>query len=588
MSNPPGQPVTKSTVRDHLPAGVMLLVWLGLAVHTCQSTSVTFDEIWHLPVGVRNLVDGDFAEDRLNPPLSRMWAAIPLAIRGVHVKPRTSGREIGEIFVEEHDDYLKWYIAGRYFNLIWPVATAVLLYGVTLRRFGLVQSRLALLSLLCCPDLIAHGSIVTPDTSAAFFFFATSVSMAAWFSTPTWRRTIALGVLLGLMQAAKYTGVVFFPAFVALILLQLWRGWSPAWQSVTWKTLIGRMAMILFSCVVSLGACYRFHGMFVPLEDIPLQSVDFRTIREIAGGLAKLPLPLPLDFVAGIDLQRSIMETPHPTFLDGEWSLSGFRDYFLKAVAYKYPLALLGLAVIGAFALVRHWRRENSVLVGCYLIPVVILVGIASFSTMQLGVRYVMPILPLIACCAGNSLLAIGEGKSTARSLLLILGVTGLLSVWRHHPHHLSYFNELAGGPLRGRQHLVDSNLDWGQDLIRAQAAYQTHSEAPPKIAYFGTVDPRRLGMATVPPPSRTPQPGLYLVSVNFVMGRPGSVREPDGHTRSADINEFAYFQLFEPFERIGNSIDLYRITQQDCDQYNEAMRQAALEEAGMSPRSNE
>lgn len=399
MSNPTGLTTVRPAIRDHLPGGVMLLVWFVLAIHTCQSTSVTFDEIWHLPVGVRNLVDGDFAEDRLNPPLSRMWAAIPLAIRGVHVTPRTPDREVGELFVAEHDDYLQWYVSGRYLNLLWPLAMAVLLYVATLRSLGLAPARLALLSLLCCPDLIAHGSIVTPDTAAAFFFFATSVALASWFAVPSWRRTITLGMLLGLLQAVKYTGVVFFPTLVILVLWQLWRGRSAAWQSVTWKSLTGRLTVILLSCVVSLGACYRFHGMFVSLEDIPLQSVDFRTIREVAGGLAKLPLPLPLDFVTGIDLQRSIMETPHPTFLDGQWSLSGFRSYFLKAVLYKYPLALLGLSVIGAFALLRQWRREHSVQVGCYLIPVAILVGIASFSSMQLGVRYVMPILPLIAFC---------------------------------------------------------------------------------------------------------------------------------------------------------------------------------------------
>ena len=588
MSNPPGPPEERTVFRDHLPAAVILFLWLGLAVHTCHSTSVTFDEIWHLPVGVRNLVDGDFAEDRLNPPLSRMWAAIPLAIRGVHVTHRTPDREIGDLFVAEHDDYLTWYIAGRYFNLLWPVAMAVLLYVVTFRSLGLVPARLALFSLLCSPDLIAHGSIVTPDTAAAFFFFATSVALASWFAVPSWKRTITLGVLLGLLQAVKYTGVVFFPTLVILVLWQIWRGRSSAWQSVTWKSLIGRLAVILLSCVVSLGASYRFHGMFVPLEDIPLQSVDFRTIREVAGGLAKLPLPLPLDFVTGIDLQRSIMETPHPTFLDGQWSLSGFRSYFLKAVAYKYPLALLALSAIGAVALLRQWRREHSVQVGCYLIPVAILVGIASFSSMQLGVRYVMPILPLVAFCAGSSLLAFGNANKSARTVLLVVGVAGLLSVWRNHPHHLSYFNELAGGPRGGRYHLVDSNLDWGQDLIRAQHAYQAHSDEPPKIAYFGTVDPRRLGMVTLPPPSRMPQPGLYLVSVNYVMGRPGTVREPDGHTRSADINEFAYFQLFEPIEHVGNSIDLYRITQKDCDEYREAMQQAALQEAGLSPGSSD
>jgi hypothetical protein len=37
-------------------------------------------------------------------------------------------------------------------------------------------------------------------------------------------------------------------------------------------------------------------------------------------------------------------------------------------------------------------------------------------------------------------------------------------SLWIY-PHSLSYFNESIGGPLNGPNHLLGSNVDWGQDL---------------------------------------------------------------------------------------------------------------------------
>ena len=49
-------------------------------------------------------------------------------------------------------------------------------------------------------------------------------------------------------------------------------------------------------------------------------------------------------------------------------------------------------------------------------------------------------------------------------------------------------------------------------------------------------------------------------------MGRPGTTREADGHIRSVDVNEFAYFRLLAPVEHVGYSIDLYHITAEDCD----------------------
>ena len=40
-----------------------------------------------------------------------------------------------------------------------------------------------------------------------------------------------------------------------------------------------------------------------------------------------------------------------------------------------------------------------------------------------------------------------------------------MVSVLLYHPYYLAYFNQLAGGPSGGYRVLVDSNLDWGQDL---------------------------------------------------------------------------------------------------------------------------
>ena len=100
--------------------------------------------------------------------------------------------------------------------------------------------------------------------------------------------------------------------------------------------------------------------MFESWESLPLQSVDFRTIREMTGFLGKLPVPVPHDFIVGIDAQRAIMETPHPTFLDGQWSLTGFPSYFLRAVCLQ-----VSVGIAGALA-TRSGRFDPSISsVGC-------------------------------------------------------------------------------------------------------------------------------------------------------------------------------------------------------------------------------
>lgn len=570
--------------RPHGVACVMLLCWFGLAIHTCQSMSVTFDEIWHLPVGVRNLRDGDFAEDRLNPPLSRMWAAIPLLLAGVSVSPSTESIQIGERFVAEHADYQKWYEAGRCFHLLWPLLTAVLLYGVVWHAWGPPAARLSLLTLLCCPDFIAHGSIVTPDAAAMFFFLLSSAVLSWWSIHPQWKNSIVLGLVIGALQGVKYTGVVFIPTVLIVALGVWWRERHCRTPRFSGGRLVVLLLALMGASLVTLAACYRFQGLFERWDSLAFQSVDLRTIHELTVACGPIPVPIPRDFLLGLDAQRAIMESAHPTFLNGEWSLTGFRSYFLLAIAYKLPLAMWGMALGGFVWIARQFHRIQALHSISYLAPVGILLLIASFSSMQLGVRYVMPVIPLLAMAAGVSSHWFSNGGHIRRFAFWVIALAGLLSVWRYHPHHLSYFNEYAGGPIRGREHLVDSNIDWGQDLLRAKQVYDSLAQESPHFAYFGTVDPHQLGMQCIAPSSRHPEPGVYLVSVNFVMGRPGSMREGAGPPRSVDLDEFGYFRWLKPSRHIGYSIDLYRISREDCEFIESQMRASPYSES-VAPR---
>lgn len=542
----------------------MLLVWLVLAVHTCGAMSVTYDEIWHWPVGVRNLVEGDFAEDRLNPPLARMWAAIPGAIGGVDVAPGLPDRPIGERFVAEHPDFFRWYICGRWFNLVWALATAGLVYGTLLRWQGLGAARWGLLAFLCLPDVVAHASVVTPDSAAMACFFATSVASCVWLREPSFKTAHVLGIALGTMQAVKYTGVVFFPVIALLTVWHLMFSRDPAWRNR--KAVMLQLGAMVAECLLVIAAAYRFQGLFEPWGSYAFQSVDLRTVQQLMGFLKALPVPVPRDLLLGVDAQRAIMEGAHPTFLNGEWSLSGFRSYFLWAAGYKLPLAVLLLSIIGGWRILRDrelgWNRRLAV-----GLPALLLVTIASFSSMQLGFRYIMPVLPLLACACGVAMNGVQSWGRSSRWVASGFVALGLLSVWRFHPHHLSYFNELAGGPAGGREHLVDSNIDWGQDLLRAKAVIERYPNEPFRMAYFGQVDPKLVGIECDLPPSRHFEPGLYLMSVNYVMGRPGTVRDPQGAVRPVDIHEFSYFQRMQPTEHVGYSIDLYRVTPETIQQ---------------------
>ena len=162
-----------------------------------------------------------------------------------------------------------------------------------------------------------------------------------------------------------------------------------------------------------------------------------------------------------------------------------------------------------------------------------------------------------------------------SRSLTVVLGIAILASLlpFRYHPHHLAYFNEFAGGPLEGKHHLLDSNLDWGQDLAGLKEFVDAHSIENLHLAYFGTVPPEEYGISYRLPAWQSSEPGWYAVSVNFVQGRPHVIRDETGNFKPVGPYEFSDFQLFEPRQRIGYSIYIYHLNELDILRWQAAMR---------------
>jgi hypothetical protein len=119
----------------------------------------------------------------------------------------------------------------------------------------------------------------------------------------------------------------------------------------------------------------------------------------------------------------------------------------------------------------------------------------AACSSRNYGVRFLLPLAPLaivwISALAESSRSRLANGA-------IALGLGGyVLALAGIHPYELSYFNELAGGPIGGRKVLSDSNLDWGQGLI---SLARLQSEKPElrdlTFYYFGETQPTFYGVA--------------------------------------------------------------------------------------------
>ena len=191
-------------------------------------------------------------------------------------------------------------------------------------------------------------------------------------------------------------------------------------------------------------------------------------------------------------------------------------------------------------------------------IPIVLIFASnTAFNSLQIGVRHVLPAYPLLFVLVSGRLVRLAQGFGgllpvaagrAAVAGLIVWFVAGSLAVA---PRYLQYFNAWAGGPEGGHERLIDSNLDWGQDLVRLREYMHENGIDRVQLAYFGRVDPEVYGIdyVALDPPGR---PGTAVVSATFLMGRP-YFWLLGGRARWVPANTYVWLQEREPAARVGS-----------------------------------
>jgi hypothetical protein len=181
--------------------------------------SFTWDEVGHLPAGISHWQLGRFDLFRVNPPLVRMVGSLPI----LAAKPKTDWRayddrpghraefDVGKRFLELNGVRSFWLLTLAR----WTCIPFSLLGGWVCFRWAgeLYGERAGLLALvLWCfsPNVLAHGQLITPDVAAAALGVSAAFLFWRWLKRPSWDRTLAAGLLLGLTELAKTTWIVLF------------------------------------------------------------------------------------------------------------------------------------------------------------------------------------------------------------------------------------------------------------------------------------------------------------------------------------------------------------------------------------------
>jgi hypothetical protein len=541
----------------------------GLAVHALRGHSATFDEGAHLPAGYTHLALGDHRLNPEQPPLVKLLAAAPLLAVGPEIRvtdvswTRARQWEFGRRFLYRWNDADRLLLLGRLPVVALASCLVVFVFLAARRSFGLPAAVAASALAALSPDVLAHGALVTTDLGFALFFFLAVIGFDRLLERASAGRLVAAGLATGAAFATKFSAPILFAVFVLLGL----RAALTEAPLVERRARLGRLALQLGAvAAIALVLVWAAYGFRAALSPDPALRAELsgRLAAAHAGAIERVVAfagrtgIVPEDYARGM-LFVAEHSAARPTFLMGELSDHGFPHYFAVSFLLKTPVPLL---LLTAVALVRapRLRRRDAALV---FIPVAVYLAATATRGLQIGHRHLLPIYPFLFLAAGEAAAALRAWRAPRGAVL-----AAALALWYaggtllQHPHHLAYFNEIAGGPRNAWRLLVDSNLDWGQDLKRLAEWMRAHDVPRLKLSYFGSADPAYYGIEHEALPGYT-APHAPRITREILPGDVVAVSVTNLQgvylERLEDRALMARLRALEPIGRAGWSIRIYR-----------------------------
>jgi hypothetical protein len=591
--NPPSVPPAPTAVVRPRTRPVLLLAvatllalhWL-LAVGSKRGESVTADELAHLTGGYTYWQFDDYRIQPENGNLPQRWAALPAWLEGAKFPAlagsaywRTSDAWIlgHQFFYETGEDHFPRLMAGRALIALFSVATGLLVFCWSRRLFGSAGGFVSLGFFVFSPSFLAHGALVTSDVCMVFFFLASVGAYWRHLHDPRGWWWALSAVVFGLACVAKFSAVLLLPMMAVMALVRAGAGAPLILGGHAFTSRSGRLGALVLSALghglVALLVIWAFFGFRYSAFNPTLPPADHfirpweLTLSHIGAqatiirGLAAWHL-LPEAFLYGFSFVLEMSQF-RSGFLDGAYSVVGWLRFFPLAFLYKTTLPMLLACATAAGVVLHRWRQRAAWTAVCAdlyrvtpLLALFTIYWLVSLTThLNIGHRHILPTYPVLFILVGGLGTWLTRRLTPATVLIAGLLLWQAVDAVRIYPHYLAYFNPLAGGPENGHRHLVDSSLDWGQDLPGLKVWLDQHAgQAPVYLSYAGSGEPdyykisaRRLPLVNgfkIPQPWVHLEPGVYCIGATMLEHVYSPIRGP--WTPELE-KEYQWMRGFEP-----------------------------------------
>ena len=579
------QPGLRVSPTTRIALGFMILVACLLAASTWRVYSNTWDEPEHLAAGIELLDKGRYEYDTEHPPIVRIFMALGPYLAGA----RSFGTPPPDGVLEGVDILY----SGGHYELYLTLARlgalpflALLLYSTWLwaRRVSASagEALLAVLLTVAVPPILGHAALATLDVAAAATVLLALYAAQCWLSSGRWKDAVFVGLASGLAVGCKFSAVPFLAlgfgvqvvAHAVLLRRQVRppsgglasapsmatdNGGAPVPTASALRHRLRDLAIILVMTLLPLALAYgvRSHATSVAHRfDWALAFLLREHGLSHDAGVLLQHLWMPQwvqGLLEGIIAIKAHNDAGHLSFLLGQLRLTGWWYFYLVALAVKTPIPLLVLGPVGMVILARDgWRERDAWRLAPFLLFLAVLVFASGFSHINIGIRHVLVLYPFMALGAAYLVARVWRVLRAAAVRPLAIAGSGLvvafvgwqvLTLWTANPDYLPYFNEAVAHP---EQVLVDSDLDWGQDLQRLEERAAAIRIPKLNLAYLGTPDLTREQL----PPYVIMTPGKPVtgwIAISALV----KAHYPKG---------YAWLNAYQPLETIGKTIQLYYI----------------------------
>ncbi|MDO8496274.1 MAG: phospholipid carrier-dependent glycosyltransferase [bacterium] len=580
-------------------AVIIVVTALGLAITSVWNDAPIVDEIPHIGAGYSYIAKGDHRLNPEHPPLAKDLAGISLKLYGIKDRAAFDDKswqtdlngqwEFGRKLIFNSGNDAIWVTRfAKLPILIFFIISAIIIFIWTRQIASYFAALMALFLFAFSPTVLAHARFVTTDVPALFGVLLSSYFFVHYLKNQNRKNLILAGIALGIAELTKFSLFLLIPFFLGLALIYAFLN-SPKSKFFNSLSLICNSILIIaIGYIFVVWPVYYFHTWNYPAElqqsqtTTLLQSYGNRNFADPVIYLSGKPVVRALaEYGLGLLMVTQRAVGGNTTYFLGEVSKESWPHYFPIVYFLKEPLPFWGMIMIVMLIGAARFKFYNlkSQMRHCidwsknHFAELTMLLWIFGYwytsirANLNIGVRHLMPVYGFTFILLAGALVKIASSLDRKKLFTFYFLLFTLMGWYLYenisvYPYYLTYFNQVAGGPSGGYRYVVDSNLDWGQDLKRLADWVKEKDIKKISLDYFGWSDQTyyiKDGLVWIRAGQYinadnflkdNPEGGYIAVSASFFMG-----------SREKPETSYAWLDDYKPITIIGNSIFVWYIS---------------------------